>query len=757
MRKERVHSRVSTPRPGETFRWNQYFNRRQFLKGSAAVLATTLGAGSIKTGVQSPGIAYASEQSNGQTVAIPTICENCVWRCGAIAYVRDGVLVKLEGNPEHPNSNGKLCPRGNAGIKVLYDPDRLQFPMIRAGQRGSGLWRRVSWEEALDFTAENMQRIKDRYGPEAMIMSSTHNLTQPYFENLLKAFGTPNYGTQRSLCFNAMTIAFTYTYGLAQPGVDYDNCKYIIYTGRNLAEAISNSETQKMMEFAARGGKIVVLDPRYTVTASKAVEWLPIRPGTDLAFFLALNHVVITEGLYDRQFVDQYCTGFDKFAETVKPYSPEWAARRCEIDAGRIRRIAREFASHRPAAVAHPNWRTSNFINSFQTERAIAILNALMGNWGAPGGLLAGGEESGPSLGSLPQPPYPQVKAPRLDGVPWKYPLVPLKYGVIQEIRDALLTGKPYQGRGWLVYRQNPLMSIPERRKTLTALKNLDFLAVIDILPNDTAYYADVILPESTYLERWDPVAPAGGKLFLRQPVVEPLYDTMSGLMILKELGIRLGLGDYFPYAEEQDVIKAQIKPFNVDFQELVKKGFVEIEEARHRQMEFQTPSGKIEISSSLLESVGEPGVPVWQEPPAPPEGQFYLLTGKVAQHTQFTTQNNQWLMELTPENPLWINATVAKRLGIKQNQRVVVESKVGKVISKAFVSEAIRPDCVFLAAGFGHLSKALTVGYGAGVSNSALHETHTDGVSGGQALSETFVTVRPLTEKEMAAGGETW
>jgi len=750
------HSKIPTPQPGETFHWNRYFTRRQFIKGSAAVLATAAAAaGGIKTGFKENQVAYASEETSGKTVAIPTICENCVWRCGAIAYVKDGILTKLEGNPEHPNSRGKLCPRGNAGIKVLYDPDRLQFPMIRAGERGSGLWRRVSWEEALDFTAENMQRIKDEHGPEAMIMSSTHNLTQPYFENLLNAFGTPNYGTQRSLCFNAMTIAFTYTYGIAQPGVDYDNCRYIIYTGRNLAEAISNSETQKMMEFAARGGKIVVLDPRFTITASKAVEWLPVKPGTDLAFFLAVNHVIVTEELYDRDFIEKHTVGFEKLKEALQSYSPEWAAERCEIDAGTIRRIAREFASYRPAAVAHPNWRTSNFRNSFQTQRAIAILNALMGNWGKPGGLTPEGEESGPELGSLPQPPYPKVRAPRLDGVPWKYPLVPLKYGVIQEIRDALLTGKPYQGKGWLVYRQNPLMSIPERRKTLTALKNLDFLAVIDILPNDTAYYADVILPESTYLERWDPIAPAGNKLFLRQPVVEPLYDTMSGLMILKELGKRLGLEDYFPYEKEQDIIKAQIAPFNIDFDELVKKGFYEVKESEDHEMHFQTKSGKVEINSSLLESVGEPGVPVWQEPPAPPEGQFYLLTGKVAQHSQFTTQNNQWLMELTPYNPLWINAAVAKRLGIKDNQKVVVESKVGKVISRANVTEAIRPDCVFLAAGFGHLSKALTIGYGAGVSNSALHETNTDKLSGCQALSETFVTVKPLNSEEIA-GGET-
>lgn len=737
------------PQVGETFPWHQEFSRRQFLRGSAAVFAwAMLQRGAVTSR------AMAMGENNGVAKGVswvPSVCEMCVWRCGLIATVKEGRVVKLEGNPENPYSRGKLCPRGNAGLMLLYDPDRLKFPMIRVGERGSGQWRRVSWEEALDFTAENMQQIKERYGAEAMIMSSTHNLTQPYFENLLRAYGTPNYGTQRSLCFNAMTMAFLFTYGVPQPVVDYDNCQYVIYAGRNLAEAISNSETQQMMEFAARGGKMVVLDPRFTVTASKATEWLPIRPGTDLAFFLAMSHVMVKENLYNRQFVEQHTVGFADFAASLDRYSPEWAAQRCEIPAEIIRRIAREFAASAPRAVVHPNWRTSNFVNSFQTERTAAILNALAGNWAVPGGLIPAEEEGGLALGSLPQPPYPPVSAPRLDGVPWKHPLVPLKYGVIQDIRDALITGEPYQGRGWLAYRQNPLMSIPERRKTLTALKNLDFLAVIDVIPNDTAYYADVILPESTYLERWDPLSVAGNRVFLRQPVVEPLYDTKSGLMILKELGERLGLGDYFPYREENDVIRAQLAPFNVDLAELEEKGWLELEMEESNPYYFQTASHKVEISSETLTRAGESPFPVWQEPPAPPPGQFYLLSGKVAQHTQFATQNNQWLSQLVPDNPVWINKKVAGSLGINDGSDVVLESSVGKVINRTHVTEGIREDCVFMAAGFGHLSKGLKTTYGKGASNSALHETHTDPVTGCQALSETFVTVKPYRGGEQA------
>ena len=187
-----------------------------------------------------------------------------------------------------------------------------------------------------------------------MAFSSTHNLAQTQFENLMRAYGSPNYGTQRSLCFNAMIMAGLMTYGLEEPGRDYDNARYIIYAGRNLMEAISNSETQDLVAAISRGVKVVLLDPRFTVTASKATEWLPVRPGTDLAFFLALLNVIIAEKRYDEAFVNKYTVGFDQLQKEVAQYTPDWAAPICGIEAERIRRIAREFSDVRPNCFAHP-------------------------------------------------------------------------------------------------------------------------------------------------------------------------------------------------------------------------------------------------------------------------------------------------------------------------------------------------------------------------------------------------------------------
>ncbi len=731
---------------GDVFEWEM--SRRQFLGASAAVAgALALGSIPLSEWATGSGAAPASQTTSTPPVKfdreVYSLCEQCVWRCGLRAKVLNGKVYKLDGNPYHPHSNGMLCPRGQAGVATLYDPDRLQFPMIRAGDRGSGLWKRITWDEALTYTAGKMQAIKQQFGAEGMVFSSTHNLAQPQFENLLRAYGSPNYGTQRSLCFNAMIMANLMTYGIQEPDRDYSATKYIIYAGRNLAEAISNSETQELVAAIARGVHVVVLDPRFTITASKAAEWLPVKPGTDLAFFLAVLHVIITEQLYDATFISKYTIGFDDLANGVKDYTPEWAASKTEIPAATIRRIAREFAMAAPHAFIHNNWRTSNFINSFQAERAMAILNALIGNWAQPGGLQPVVDITN-TLGSPPQPSYPRVSALRLDGVPSKYPLVPLDIGVFQEIRDAILAEKPYPAHGWFVYRQNPIASLPERRKTLQAFSKLDFIVTIDTTMNDTAWFSDVVLPEASYLERYDPLSVVGDAVFLRQPAVDPLGESKSALWIFKELGTRLGLADYFAYKDDEDYLQQQLQPFGVTLDEVKSKGFYRPPATGNTNgdLKFDTPSGKIELSSSSLAKSNFPAVPTWQEPPAPPADQFYLLTGKVAQHTQFATQNNKLLHELFPTNAVWIHTQAAAARGIRNGDAVWVESPIGKVKLPASVTEGIRPDCVYMTPGFGHLSKGTRTSYDQGVSDSELHLTFADPASGGQALSQTFVKV---------------
>ncbi len=720
-------------------------NRRDFLKVFGAAV------GAVAVGQLLPiHVAEAAKEAgfldidgNGH---IPTMCEMCVWRCGVRARVENGRVVKLEGNPIHPHSLGFLCARGQSGLMNTYDPDRVLKPLVRVGQRGEGKFRETSWEEALDIVAQNMQEIKEKYGPEAMIFSSTHNLSQVQFENLLNAYGSPNYGTQRSLCFNAMIVANQMTYGMEEPDRSYADLAYLILTGRNLMEAISTSETSILSHAIDRGLKVVYVDPRFTKTAAKSTDWCAIRPGTDLAFHLALLNVIISENRYDHDFVSQYTVGFEQLAEEVRPFTPEWAAPITDINADVIRRIAREFSDAAPHALAHNGWRTSNFVNSFQTERAIACLNALAGNWGIHLKPAAG--EGGGPLGAPPQPPYPRASAMRMDGVPWKYPLVPFKLGVFQELRDAILAEEPYQAHGWFISRQNPVQSLPDRARTLEAMSKMDFIAVVDISLNDTAWFADVVLPEASYLERYDPLNIVGDRAFLRQPVIQPQGEAKSALWIYKELGERLGLGEYFQYTDEEDYLRQQLAPLGVTLQEVREAGYAQLPSAASEEIEYvwNTPSGKVELFSDTLDRAGFAAVPTWEEPPRPPAGKFYLLTGKVGRHTQFATQNNQLLHKYQDEPRLWMNPDTARALVLADNDLVKVASDVGEIRIALQVTPAIRPDCVYLAPGFGKLSQGLTTAFGVGASSSVLHVTHTDPISGGQALSQTFVTVTAVS-----------
>ncbi len=383
--------------------------------------------------------------------------------------------------------------------------------------------------------------------------------------------------------------------------------------------------------------------------------------------------------------------------------------------------------------------------------------------------MLPAAGESGGGLGKPPQPAYPRISALRLDGVPWKYPFVPLKLGIFQQLRDAMLAEDPYAAHGWFISRQNPVLSLPDRGKTLEAMGKLDFIAVVDIILNDTAWFADVVLPEASYLERYDPLLPvsmptagheglcspiqcnyedqppvsAGDRIFIRQPVIEPQGEGRSALWIYKELGNRLGLGDYFQYQDEEDYIRQELAPLGVSLEEIKTRGYVDIPTDGAAEMKWGTPTGKIELFSETLQKGKFDPVPVWEEPPQPKPGAFYLLTGKVGQHTQFGTQNNELLHKYEDEPRIWMHPDSATALGLKDWDVVEVTSEVGTIKVPLLVTQAIRPDCVYMTPGYGHLSKGLRTAYGDGASSSVLHVTYVDPISGGQALSQTFVTVK--------------
>ncbi len=283
------------------------------------------------------------------------------------------------------------------------------------------------------------------------------------------------------------------------------------------------------------------------------------------------------------------------------------------------------------------------------------------------------------ALWALPkQPPYPRVSAQRLDGVPGNILLFRSTIGVFQELREAVLSGTALPG-AWLVHCPPEPGHVPARpRPTLQAFGKMDFIVTMDIIMNDTSWFSDVVLPEASYLERYDPLNIVGDKAFIRQPVIEAQGEGKSALWIYKELGTRLGLADYFQYKDEEDYLNQQLAPLGVSLADVRQKGYVDLPETGTEldvELTWNTPCGKIEIFSDTLDKGGFPGVPQWEEPPAPKPGEFYLLTGKVAQYTQFGTQNNQLLHKYADEPRLWMNAQTAKSLGLADGDMVEVTS----------------------------------------------------------------------------------
>ena len=729
-------------------------NRRRFLRvagagtlaGAGAAGLTAVGCGPVRKLLQVNNAPSARVAARGATAQVFSVCDNCVNKCGIIAHVARGRVVKLEPNPAFPKSRGMLCAKGNAGVKTLYDPDRLKYPMIRTGERGSGQFRKATWKEALDYTAERLLAVRERHGPQGVLFSSSESFQERFFRSFAQAWGSPNLVRHPSVCLSSSNLAWFVTYGTV-PEFDLAHTDYVIASGANRYESFITPDSVDLSDGARRKAKLVYLDPRFTVTASKADEWLPIRPGTDLAFYLALIHVLVQEQLYDRAFVEAYTHGFEELAAHVVRFTPEWASKETEIPADRIRAIAREFAARAPRAVVYRGRRTSWYQNDTEMRHAMAIANVLVGNWDTPGGVIPGEKLD---LGAPEPPEYPWPDAERVDAIGERHPLASADDGAYIELRDAVLADRPYPVRGWMIYKQNPMHLLPDRRMTERMFRKMEFVAVIDIQPTDSAWLADVIFPESTYLERTDPVEEFGvpyAFAALRQQVVKPQFSTRPCLDIMKGLAARTGLGHYFDYDIDQ-YIAAQLAPHGIDRSAFAATGVWSNRTARTYgatrgpEFRFRTPSGKIELANERLRRNGYPPLPEYAPPAQPPPGQFRLLPGKQAQFTHAANQNNEWLHELCAENRLWLHRGVAGSKGIADGDLVRVRSRVGEVKVRAFVTDRIRPDCVHLPHGFGHTTPALRRAFGRGVSDQDLIEPRWDRISGNAALHETFVTV---------------
>lgn len=730
-------------------------SRRQFIQISSA----TAGAAAVGLGVpalhrQLNAFPEHDPSTDGDTV-VPTFCEICFWKCGVLAHVKDGRVTKIEGNPDHPFSRGRLCPRGTGGMGLLYDPDRLKRPLIRRDVRGTQTFEEVSWEEALDYTAEKLRELKERHGPEALALYS-HGYGGSWFKTLLRAYGTHSFGApSNAQCRGSRDVGFELTFGesVGSPErTDMERSQVITLIGNHLGENMHNTQVQWFANALGNGARLVVVDPRFSTAAGKADHWLPIRPGTDIALLLAWMHVIIEEGRYDRDYIDRYAIGFDELRAHVADKTPAWAAVRTGLDANQIVESARLIAGARPASLIHPGRHTSWYGDDTQRARAIAILNALLGNWGRRGGFYMPVGHSVPGVQGLPDYPHSRPSPDVPNGV--SFPFAG-GHGLAHGLRDASLPDAdvPYPIKGWFVYGTNLIQSLPQQEKTIEALQALDFVVAVDVLPAEITGWADVVLPEATYLERYDePHAPMFREPFvaLRQPVVAPLHESKPGWWIARELARRLDLADYFPWDDVEEYLDGRLRSAGLSLDEMRATGVHEdppeplyIEDGI--EPVFPTPSGKIELYCKQLELAGLDPLPNYRQHEQPGADEFRLLFGRTPTHTFGRTTNNRFLSQVYDENCVWLNASRAQEMGLSSGDEVDLvnqdDVRVGPV--KVRATQAIRPDCVYMVHGYGHTDPRLTFAKGRGVDDAALcSRVAIDPVMGGTGMNVNFVRI---------------
>jgi thiosulfate reductase/polysulfide reductase chain A len=688
-----------------------------------------------------------------------SICFMCTVRCPIRVLVENDDVKWIEGNPHVPGIEGALCGKGSAGLALLHDQERPQYPMIRAGPRGAGQWRQATWNEALDYVADKLGDIIKKHGPQSLVFGERTNLNTHISQTFMKALGSPNHFTHDALCKGSVNTAFRSLTGYTdeQVGVDYANTRHIVLYGRNIFEALEIKAINHLLSAMEKGARLTYIDPRVTVTATKADRYWMIRPGTDLALNYALIHTILKERLYDKVYVRLWVKGLKDLQAFVEPYTPDWAEQETGLPAAEIVTLAREAAAARPAVVFHYGYRGAHHPNEIYFRRSLIILNALMGSIEAKGGLFFKKGPKAAGRGEIRkyvEQEFPMIKAHRFDGSGGdKFPVADASHGNPQMLAHAILQEDPYPIKALIANRFEPLQSIPDTAATRKALDKLDLIVAIDVNFSEIAWCADVILPESMYLERADSIQAVSGlkpQLYMRRQSVSPRYDTRPAWLILKQLAQRLDLGKYFPYETIEDIWNFQLQDMGVKIEDFDAKGFVVLSDKalwwdRDKGLKFKTPSGKIELVSPLLESAGFPSFPPYQPVPRSQNGDFRLLVGRTAAHTHISTQNNLYLAELVPENLLWINNQAVGRLGIKDGDYVEVVSPLkttGRL--KAKVTNLIHPEAVFMLHGFGKTVPAQTRCYLKGASDALLQENIADKVGGSPALDETMVQVRP-------------
>ncbi len=663
----------------------------------------------------------------------PAICGVCPGGCAVEVTLDGGRLVNVQSLQGAPFGN--LCIRGKHGPEVVYAKERLKTPLIRVGERGEGKFRLASWDEALDYTVQKMQSIKDKYGPQALVSHSGRGAfeqsmldfcnikTDTVASKLLLPFGSPNIASCGSLCFVSFGIlAPMVNFGIPGTALEPDlaNSKLMVIWGSNPITDSPPFLFKKIVNAKKNGLKIIAIDHMQTDIAQRADQWVAVRSGTDGALALGMINVIIQEELYDRDFVQNWTVGFAELSDYVQEFTSEAVERITRVPAQTVVDLAREIATTKNACLR--TYTGLEYTNSgVQNIRAVYILFAITGNLDVPGGLYI----NLPSGSTVDQEEFPQP-----DGVlPIGAREYPLFYELTRcahymELPKAVLEGDPYPVKGLLINGASTITSYPQPEIWTEVYRNLEFMLVIDIIMTSDAMFSDVVLPSATYYEI-NSYQRYPGYVRLRKKVIEPIGESRNCTLIIAELAKRLGYGHLYPQSEEEVLTKAFAG--NPELLELLKHSpdgvKVAVPERRYKKYTtgqlrkdgrpgFPTASGKLEIASSLLAKHGYDKLPVYINPLEGPlrnpelaqDYPLVLNTGARIQST-FRSQhlNVPGLVKLQPKPQVLINPADAGDRGIKDGDKVMVITQRGRVTFYARVTEKVLPGQVEVNMGGGN------------------------------------------------------
>ena len=690
-----------------------------------------------------------------------SMCGMCAVRCALEVTVEDGRVTWLQGNPHDVALGTSLCAKGSAGLAFEFDDQRPQSPLIRSGPRGGGRWRRVSWDEALDYIADKLHETIETFGGRGIALSDRSGPFIDLTRTFLGALGSPNYFSHDASCGGNVHNAARSLYGFGHEGLIFDlaHTKHLVLYGRNLLESLMVKEAKAFMAAVANGMRCTYIDPRATITACKASRYWQVRPNSDYALNLAIIHEILEREAYDKAFVDRYVSGMDYLREAVKDTTPEWQEVHTGVPAGELRAFVDEVVADAPQVIFHPGWMSARHKQSFYVSRTALILNALMGNIEIPGGCVLGkppefyGRRGLHHLTDRVAP----VDEARVDGAGTTRRQWDPAIGMIHQLFAAMETGEPYGIGAYFAYRHDPLTGMPDPEATQRALDKLKLLVSIDVRYSEIGWFADVILPESTYPERANILCQMNGPVpvvAIRDQAIAPRFDSRPAWWIFREILARTGIKGPLDFETIEEIWNYQLDGTQVTVDELRRTGMVALagppKLTPRDELRFPTPSGKIEIDSAVLKEAGLPSLAAYQPKTAPTSDHFTLLFAKTATLAHGQSLNNPILNEIAPEQVLWIHPDRAAPLGISDGDEVDVNGGgrySGRM--KANVTKWIHPDAVFMLHGYGATVPLATRALGLGVADQRLQHDKLydfDPAGGGNALTESVVQVTRAT-----------